>query len=198
MIRRAGRYIQKAELAGLAETHTTIASNIKLRWIKPHESHLIVDSPYVSDGGSRAESLKHHYAEQGRVCGAFVEADLISWRMFKPQFQKLRNWLEIRGGDRVVFGLAAFTAPQARGKRLMTVITAHAAREYQRLGYHTLMAATDHNNEAAIAAHMHIGMQKIAHITDTRWPLGFRTVWVNGDLKTGFFDHGRRLVYHAS
>ncbi|NNJ74374.1 MAG: hypothetical protein HKP56_04380, partial [Anderseniella sp.] len=137
-------------------------------------------------------------AEQGRVCAAFVYGDMVSWRMFKPQFQQLRDWLEIRGGDSVVFGLAAFTAPHARGQRLMAVITAYAAREYLKLGYSTLMAATDHNNEAAIAAHTHIGMQKITHIKDTRWPLGLRTVWVNGDLKTGFFNHRRRLIYYAS
>ncbi len=198
MITRAGRYIQKADLGSVAHTHTIIDPAVKLRWIGQHESHLIVDSPYIADDWSRADLLKRLYAEHGKVCGAFVEEHLVSWRMFKPEFQKLRNWLEIRGGDSVVFGLGAFTAPHARGKRLMGVITAHAARAYQKLGYDTLMAATDHNNETAIAAHMHIGMQKIAHITDTRWPLGFRTVRVNDDLRVGFFDHGRRLVYHAS
>ncbi len=198
MIRKAGRYIQKSDLAAVAETHTTIDPSMQLRWIEQHESHLIVDSPYVAGDWSRADLLKRLYAEDGRVCGVFAEGELVSWRMFKPDFQKLLNWLEVRSGQGVVFGLAAFTAPHARGKRLMAIITAHAARDYQKRGFHTLMAATDHNNKSALAAHTHIGMQKIAHITDTRWPLGFRTVRINGELKMGFFDHGRRLVYHAS
>lgn len=198
MIRKAGRYIQKAELAKLAVTHTIIDPSVELQWIEQRECHLLLDNPYRSDDGSRAEFLEHHYAHNGRVCAALVDGDLVSWRMFKPQFQQLRDWLEIRGGDGVVFGMAAFTALHARGQRLMAIITAHAAREYLELGYSTLMAATDHNNKAAIAAHMHIGMQKIALITDTRWPLGLRTVRVNRDLKTGFFNHRRRLIHYAS
>ena len=198
MLKKTATYIQRAELADLAATHSAVDASVKLSWIDRKERHVIVDCPYRPDKKSGPEFFERHYEEGGRICAAIVDNDLVAWRLFKPQFQKLWNWLEIRGDETTVFGLAAYTAPHARGNRLMAVITAHAARDYIKLGYATLMATTDRYNDAAVSAHSHIGMQKIGLIEATRWPLGLRTVHVNGQLTAGFFNDRRRLVHRAA
>jgi hypothetical protein len=198
MIRKTATYIQRAELTDLTAARTTVEPATKLRWIEQEEQYLIVDCPYRPENKAGPEFFERHYMEGGRVCAAFVDDDLVAWRLFKPQFQQMWDWLEIRGNDGTVFGLAAYTAPHARGKRLMTAVTAHAAGEYVTLGYATLLATTNRDNAAAVSAHSHIGMQKIGLIEATRWPLGLRTVRVNGELTAGFFNNRRRLVHHAS
>lgn len=198
MIRRTATYIQRAELADLTATGTTPDPAIKLRWIEQDQQHLIVDCPYRPEKKSGPEFFERHYLDGGRACGAFVDGDLVAWRLFKPKFQKMWDWLEIRGDDSAVFGLAAFTAPHARGKRLMTAITAYAVRDYMKHGYTTLLATTDRNNSAAVSAHSHIGMQKIGLIEATRWPFGLRTVKVNGGWSAGFFNHRRQFVHLVS
>lgn len=198
MPRKNAFYIQTAELVQLAATYTTIDTSIELRWIEQEDQHLIIDCPYRSQSKSGPKFLERHYADKGRICAAFVDGDLVAWRLFKPQFQILWGWLEVRGNDGVVFGLAAYTAPHARGQRLMAIITAHAAREYLKLGYRSLMACAIRNNAAAVSAHSHIGMQKIGLAEATRWPFGLRTVWINDRLKVGFFNHRRRLIHQAS
>jgi GNAT superfamily N-acetyltransferase len=198
MPRKNAFYIQTAELVQLAATYTTIDTSIELRWIEQEDQHLIIDCPHRSPSKSWPEFVERHYADKGRICAAFVDGDLVAWRLFKPHFQTMWDWLEVLGADGVVFGLAAYTAPHARGKRLMTMITAHAAREYAKLGYTVLMAATDQLNDAAVSAHSHIGMHRFGLIEATRWPLGFRTVRINGKLRAGFFNHRRRLIHHVS
>jgi GNAT superfamily N-acetyltransferase len=198
MIRKTATYIQRAALADLTTARTTVGPATKLRWIEQDEQHLIVDCPYRPEKKSGPEFFERHYVDGGRICAAIVDGDLVAWRLFKPQFQRMWDWLEVRGDDSVVFGLAAYTAPHARGKRLMAAVTTHAAREYVKLGYATLLATTNRDNAAAVSAHSHIGMQKIGLIEATRWPLGLRTVRVNGELTAGFFNHRRRLVHHAS
>ncbi len=198
MLKKTATYIQTAELADLAATHCSVDASVRLSWIDQNERQVIVDCPYRPEKKSGPEFFERHYDEGGRICAAIVDDDLVAWRLFKPRFQKLWNWLEIRGDDKTVFGLAAYTAPHARGNRLMAVITAHAARDYIGLGYNRLLATTDRYNDAAVSAHSHIGMQKIGLIEATRWPLGLRTVQVNGRLTAGFFNDRRRLVHQAS
>lgn len=198
MIRRSAIFILKADLADLAARPTDIDPAIELRWVEPGERHLITDSPYRPSNRSGPRFFDRHYADDGKACAAFVDGDLVAWRLFKPLFQRTFYWLEIRGTQKVVFGLSAFTAPQARGQRLMAMLTAHAAREYLALGYTTLMATVDCDNEPALAAHTHIGMQRTDKIQATRWPTRFRTIRVNGKLTAGFFKRDRPMVHHAS
>lgn len=97
-----------------------------------------------------------------------VDEDVVARRLFKPQFQNLWDWLQIRGGDGIIFGLAAYPTPHARAKRLMAMLIAHAAREYLKFGYTVLMATTDKTNNVAVSAYLHIGMQRIGLIEAAR------------------------------
>ena len=107
MIRKTATYIQRAELADLTVARTTVGPATKLRWIGQDEQHLIVDCPYRPEKKSGPEFFERHYVDGGRACAAIVDGDLVAWRLFKPQFQRMWDWLEVRGDDGVVFGLAA-------------------------------------------------------------------------------------------
>ncbi len=198
MVRNSAIYILKADLADLAAGHTDIDPSIELRWIDEDERHLILDSKYRPENRTGPEFLERHYADNGRACAALVDGDMVAWRLFKPHFQRTMYWLEVRSGDKAVYGMAAFTAPRARGKRLMAVLTAHAAREYLALGYTTLMATASCSNEPAVAAHSHMGMRKIETVKSTRWPFGLRTTRINGKLTAGFFNRQRPMIHHPS
>jgi hypothetical protein len=198
MIRKSTIYLLKAELADLALQYSEIDPAIELRWVEPHERHLIIDSPYRPKGRTGAKYFERHYSENGRACAASVDGDLVAWRLFKPEFRKHWNWLEVRGGDSAVFGMAAFTAPHARGKRLMGIITCHAAREYLKSGFTTMSAAADCDNGPAMSAHSGIGMQIVGTVAFTRWPFGLKTVRINGNLTAGWFGDGCRLVHHVA
>lgn len=198
MLGKSAIYVLKANLADLAATHTAIDPAIDLRWIEPDERHLILDSPYRPENRTGPEFFERHFADNGRACAALVDGDLVAWRLFKPGFQRTFYWLEVRSGDKAVYGMAAFTAPQARGKRLMAILTAFAARDYLTREYTTMMATANCNNAAAVAAHAHMGMQTISSVVSTRWPLGFRSLRINAKLKAGFYNRRRPLIHYVS